>query len=76
MYSIINPVGIVYFNRYWMTFSDPFRNQDFGPGKRNYCDFLQYHFSLPYSNPMVDYIYKEGLVSKYQNRLAKIGAQF
>lgn len=42
-----------------------FRNHDYELGRRNCYDFLQKHFSLPLSNPIVDYVEKNGLTDKY-----------
>lgn len=46
--------------------SSSFRNHDYELGKRNCYDFLQKHFSLPISNPIVDYAGEIGLIDKYQ----------
>lgn len=46
--------------------SNSLRNHDYDLGKRNCYDFLQKHFSLPLSNPIVDYVEKNGLIEKYK----------
>ena len=46
--------------------SGSLRNHDYDLGKRNCYDFLQKYFSLPLSNPIVDYVEKNGLTDKYQ----------
>jgi hypothetical protein len=47
-------------------FSSTLRNHDYDLGKRNCYDFLQKYFSLPLSNPIVDYVEKNGLTDKYK----------
>jgi hypothetical protein len=46
--------------------SSSLRNHDYDLGKRNCYDFLQKHFSLPLSNPIVNYVEKNGLTEKYK----------
>jgi len=46
--------------------SSAFRNHDYELGKRNCYDFLQNHFSLPLTNPIVDYVQDEKLQEKYK----------
>ena len=46
--------------------SGSFRNHDYELGKRNCYDFLQKHFCLPLSNPIVEYIGKNNLADKYE----------
>ncbi|HZL08780.1 MAG TPA: patatin-like phospholipase family protein [Prolixibacteraceae bacterium] len=46
--------------------SGSFRNHDYELGKRNCYDFLQTHFGLPLSNPIVDYVKKNDLTDKYK----------
>jgi predicted acylesterase/phospholipase RssA len=46
--------------------SGAFRNHDYNLGKRNCYDFLQNYFSLPLSNPIVNYVEKNGLTNMYQ----------
>lgn len=46
--------------------SNSLRNHDYDLGKRNCYDFLQKHFSLPLSNPIVDYVEKNGLTETYK----------
>lgn len=46
--------------------SGSFRNHDYDLGKRNCSDFLQKHFSLPLSNPIVEYVRENGLTENYR----------
>jgi predicted acylesterase/phospholipase RssA len=46
--------------------SGVYRNHDYELGKRNCYDFLQKHFSLPLTNPIVEYVEKNGLTEKYK----------
>jgi hypothetical protein len=46
--------------------SSSFRNHDYELGRRNCYDFLQKHFSLPLSNPIVGYVGENNLTEKYQ----------
>jgi len=46
--------------------SDALRNHDYELGRRNSYDFLQKHFSLPLSNPIVSYAGNIDLTEKYK----------
>jgi predicted acylesterase/phospholipase RssA len=46
--------------------SGAFRNHDYELGRRNCYDFLQKHFSLPLTNPIVEYVERSGLTEKYK----------
>ena len=46
--------------------SSAFRNHDYELGKRNSYDFLQNHFSLPLTNPIVEYAQDKKLQEKYK----------
>jgi predicted acylesterase/phospholipase RssA len=46
--------------------SGKFRNHDYELGRRNCYDFLQKHFSLPLTNPIVEYVEKNALTDKYR----------
>lgn len=46
--------------------SGAFRNHDYDLGRRNCYDFMQKHFSLPLTNPIVEYVEKSGLTEKYK----------
>jgi len=45
---------------------ESFRNHDYLLGRRNAYDFMRSHFSLPVSNPIVDYVGGDVLMEKYQ----------
>jgi len=46
--------------------SGSLRNHDYDLGKRNSYDFLQKYFSLPFTNPIVEYVEKNNLTEKYK----------
>lgn len=46
--------------------SNAFRNHDYELGRRNCYDFLQKYFSLPLTNPIVEYVQDQGLQEKYK----------
>lgn len=46
--------------------SGAFRNHDYELGRRNCYDFLRKHFSLPLTNPIVEYVERNGLTDKYK----------
>lgn len=61
------PLASAFLGAFGGFISGAFRNHDYELGKRNCYNFLQKHFSLPLSNPIVNYVEKNGLTDKYQN---------